>query len=1189
MKKFRKKIRGSISLFLSLIMLLLIILEGFLIDGSKVLAAKSMMSSAGEMALNAGLTYYDQVLYDIYGLFAVSETEEELSANLKNHFKKTLGESVGSGGADTQYIDEILEHIDSSIKNGWNGEEAGRLLNLQLDDSTFKAGGVDGSQLSQPYVLRSQILEYMKYRGPASLGYGMLEKIHAFKEVDKQQKTMEKKLDYEEKMSDVQKACENAYENIVPYNQLLDGSLSPSQVEDDSLKINQNMRESIIAAWCYSTVKQDYGFDSNWKKKTSVSGRDVEQAFENFRLYNSIGVSYDAAVSALESDFSHHPYGAMAAVKVILGYKQEYGDYCNFHTTWQNYLTYYKKEKDRLEDEISETDDEDKEEELQDELDELNDEKEKYQGIYDDVEEQLEQFIHALETAQKVLQKDINDRMKIAVTEVKRLLEDAERLEKLADSGKDELENVIKHMGELNTLGSSWQSTISDLSEGDIKTSMQADYDNKSKELDEDKIRDLQEKLENGASYARTIQNALKNTKAVDYVLYDRENSQYHEWLRKSLEGTKYKNDTKADGTGSYDAFSIDFWEKAALESPALSDSTCTVYLVDEGGGTVTGDFMKMNLETFRKGMDSISAKKDPFFQFLERVCPKSEADKTAKKDAQDAKKQLLEKGKSVDTKVDGLPDLSVDVTGSGGNGASGKFDSTDTNANDKTVSKNAKENTKSSGNFLADVGSLLTEGRDKLYLSEYATEMFSYYTIDKMKTSDQVTLSNHPINAANNQMYKAEVEYILWGNPSGNKDVEYTMATIFGIRFLLNSIYAFTGDPEIRNFSLALATSIAGWTGFGVPLVQSVIILALALAETSLDMQQLKEGKSVPIYKSQSNWCIKVSKLITEGGKEIIHNAINATVDAAKTYVFDQLDQLTADTAGEFKNSLQTYTDDTINDVASMASSAVLNPVQERIIGLVNVVDQSASDINATLDRTLDDLESSIGRESDSITRDAKLAAVQYFRSRIKSRLASQLAKYQNSDDGSAQITIEINKFFADCSNEMKAYLKNLVQPEVDKLSGEVTNALNSGNEMIQKETSEALDKMLTRINCGVSFADYSSVNVDGSKGRTSGSAALTMNYKEYVWLFVAVKSMQNEEEMLKRMGNLIQANLASSQAKPSPDFDLTRSYSFIEVNAAADLSTTFFGMPVPVTGQGNVTLGLDKYSIGYSGVLGY
>lgn len=56
MERFTKEIKGSISLFLSMIILLLVILEGFLIDGSRVLAGKMFLSSAGDLALNAGLT-----------------------------------------------------------------------------------------------------------------------------------------------------------------------------------------------------------------------------------------------------------------------------------------------------------------------------------------------------------------------------------------------------------------------------------------------------------------------------------------------------------------------------------------------------------------------------------------------------------------------------------------------------------------------------------------------------------------------------------------------------------------------------------------------------------------------------------------------------------------------------------------------------------------------------------------------------------------------------------------------------------------------------------------------------------------------------------------------------------------------------------------------------------------------------
>ena len=211
MKWFTKNVRGSISLFLSMIILLLVILEGFLIDGSRILAGKTFLSGAGELSLNAGLTYYDKALMDIYGLFANCKTEEELKQNLKGYFQKTLGEITGN--ADTSgYVDELLEYVNTAIESGWNGEDPSKIILLKTGNFSMK--GVPGSELSNPAVMKSQILEYMKYRGPASLGYGMLEKLFAFKDLNKQQKALEKKLDYEEEMSEVQDACEKAYEKL---------------------------------------------------------------------------------------------------------------------------------------------------------------------------------------------------------------------------------------------------------------------------------------------------------------------------------------------------------------------------------------------------------------------------------------------------------------------------------------------------------------------------------------------------------------------------------------------------------------------------------------------------------------------------------------------------------------------------------------------------------------------------------------------------------------------------------------------------------------------------------------------------------------------------------------------------------------------------------------------------------------
>ncbi len=1192
MKKFTKEVKGSISLFLSTIILMLVILEGFLIDGSKILAGKTFMSNAGDLSLNAGLTYYDDALREIYGLFATAETEEELSANLKTYFQATLGESVGT--EDGQYVDQLLGYIQTAIESGWDGAEAGKLLDLTLEGGAFSAKGVEGSALSETYVIKNQILEYMKYRGPASLGYGMIEKIYAFKDLDKQQKTMEAKLDYEETMSDVQKACENAYNNLVPYNEYLDNQLKPSHLEEESKAINKEIYEATVAAWCYSAVKRDPEVDLDWEKGITGSEtgyHDVRAAANQCRLAPAMSAEYSSMESELRGDFGSHPSAAMRAIKLMIGFKEERENYRATAQAWENYVLYYEKTMEKLEEELEDLDEEEDEDEIdaiEEEMEDLEDERSEFEEIYKAMREAANLYKGAAEEAAKVLEQDIDTKMQDAVTRLNKIAEDAEQVRILGTYGKSSLDDVISSMDALETKGQTWQNSIDNLSAGEVKTSMQSDYSNKSEKLDKEKIQILQEKLSNGIAYAETIKKAALQAKAVDNKLFQGEKSKYYPYMKSKLESSPAGTETLPYNGTSYRDFSVAVWVGNANKSVILSDSAYTVYFdtVENSTGTTPPT---MNLSVYTSQMDqSISGKNDEFFKYLERICPKTEAEEEDSSKAKEEKKKLFDKAQFDMSPGESLPTLEA----SGGEGGAPGFTETDSGADDKNVSKNAKNNTKGSSNFLSGVGQLLVKGRDKLYLAEYATKMFSYYTIDKTdsnnKKRNQNNLSGYPMSADNNVMYKAEVEYILWGNPSGEKDVQYTLTTIFGIRFLLNSIYAFTGDPEIRQITLALATSIAGWTGFGVPLVQSVLIIGFALAETALDMKEIKDGKSVPIYKSTSNWQIKPSSLT----KEAIGQAINDAGSAAKDYLFSQLDQLTEDTKDAFKNKLDTFANETVDNLVSTASAAVIAPVQERLIGLVNVVTPDREKIRSEIQDTVNGLKGSVQSEPDSALKEVKLAAISAFEAQGINSVISAIEEVQNSEALSNwDIAEKINARMKECQKTIETKIRSVADSVVKAAKSEVDTALDSANENLQKNVSEGMDKMLMRIDCGVSFADLPAggAGAAGGQGRISGSAALTMNYEEYLWLFIAVKSVQSEEDMLKRIGTLIEANLSKSASKPSPDFTIAGAYTFIEVDATAQLTTTFFSMPVPVTGGGNVTLGNDKYSIGYHGVLGY
>lgn len=203
-----------------------------------------------------------------------------------------------------------------------------------------------------------------------------------------------------------------------------------------------------------------------------------------------------------------------------------------------------------------------------------------------------------------------------------------------------------------------------------------------------------------------------------------------------------------------------------------------------------------------------------------------------------------------------------------------------------------------------------VTDLRDRLYVTEYIMNMFSYATFENENYFDLVkekgelgnlhlagkayqqvygqeayrgaadkehtwlserpedgynkTLTNEMINAANNYAYQAEIEYILFG-ADNETNVREAYNMIYGIRYLLNLVSAF------RNFWGAgsatgsavngIANIIAGATGFiiPVPLVKITLLAILTVFETGTDMDRLEAGFPVELYKGREDWWVSL------------------------------------------------------------------------------------------------------------------------------------------------------------------------------------------------------------------------------------------------------------------------------------------------------------------------------------------
>ena len=175
MRIFFGKQGGSICVFLTLILVPVLIFSGIIVDASRLFASKTVVSGAGDLAMNAALAQYDKMLKDSYGLTAMAK--DPGSPEEQEALKQMFCESISA---------RYLKHADT--------EELSSVIQVSLAENGFEAKGVSSSSLADVNVLRQQIVEYMKFRGPVYIADDIIEKLKKlpFKNVKKQKKYVDR-------------------------------------------------------------------------------------------------------------------------------------------------------------------------------------------------------------------------------------------------------------------------------------------------------------------------------------------------------------------------------------------------------------------------------------------------------------------------------------------------------------------------------------------------------------------------------------------------------------------------------------------------------------------------------------------------------------------------------------------------------------------------------------------------------------------------------------------------------------------------------------------------------------------------------------------------------------------------------------------------------------------------------------
>lgn len=1110
---FFEKTKGSISLFLALIMLPMMTVAGLIVDGARISAAKASLSGAGDLAMNAALSEYDQILYDVYGIFAVSENMEELQNNVSRYFANSI-DNTGILNDSDSYTREFINSIFSSFSG--DEMEFNNIVDLKADRFTLQ--GVESSAIGNPKVLERQIVDYMKYRGPINIGKGLLTKLGCIGETSKQTKAIEAKVNYDQKLDTVQDACKKAYEAINEYNDLIGGNSKFASNE----YLNQ--------------LSQD--IDS--------AKKDVADMVKYLVAYNSSELNVPPLINERPS--------SLDSLKVII-LKDQWAIFKVDSATRKEVESYYEKSKA------------------------ANRELDTMAYIEGKLAERGIKVV-PVENGDYGIDFGINYDEKMLKLEITQS----------TDLGKEI--GYVKIYKELPNVKSSFTYAL-----------MYGMYAEKLP--DEMKVPDKKAEaytklamfLGEGGSWAELWgENATEKGRSAASKLYA--------WdkpiCREDYGSVDYK-DEFSSSIGKND-----FTELGQIESQATQ--------------IMNSKYTGQSVSSVTPGNAKKVTEEEQFYAYLCRVCASANAkeNETSKDSAESLKKNLISAGNSGANSTQSTAGLPADIPGTisasvdesvrkaidqlcsdegGGEGKSTFHAEKVDSGSDKKAAQNNKNNLTKIAELLKLLGQVAEAGRDKLYLQEYMTEMFSCYT-DTLKKDGDGNLVAKAMNGkdmTNNPYFGAEAEYILWGNDSVTKNLQSTRAMIFGIRFALNAVYAFTStDTTVP--ALTAATAIAGWTGFGVPIVKTVILLAWAMAESFVDVKALcDEGKAVALYKTSNTWALGYGGLkdkIKRNAANLIENVANTAVDD----IFDQLENAAVDASGKLVDfgvdTADGYVNKTLDGVYENVQSAITGPISQLALQITGASQTlSQTDIMNKVEETLKGLKKS----GSGLVNECIDLAVDKLLSDEMGNIVEQLYKMYNAAREGTAIEI-INEFLygQDGNTGLIGGLK-------DKISGAARSRIEaygdefkaSLEEKITAGGNQAKEKIKDEIS---SFTAGIAGDSSGSSGSTAAASGLTMNYKEYVKTFIMIHLLMGDgskNAMLTRTAQLIQANVQQQ----SSGFDVTKAFTVVTATAEVSVRTTFFQVPVTTVHADNETsyeldfsrIGTGYQKLKYSSVLGY
>lgn len=1218
--RFCYRHQGSISIFLSIILLPFLWLIGVLVDTSNYNLSVASVEGAGELTANAALANYDTVLADVYGLFAMSQNVDDLKVNLEHYFQDSLD---ASGLMDGQEFDsESMQELNDQLMGVLDltlSEEVTRSF-VDVDYSDFTASGVEGSSLANPEILKSQIVEFMKYRGPAEIGMSLIDSLSVFKKVGEQSKVLKEKVNTDSEVASLAEESQKLYTAIVRLDKLIVEYLNEKNafygsnldtIEGNLLAAETIIKDQLLAV---ANVADLAKIEQEEDERTAADGT----TYHTYKIddVSAKKLTNDYTLEDLRSDFSNWLNGFDGELSKVSGKVtvldslsgEDLNDAFEQYRTFMEYVKELYAYLITLEDKGEpETTDAAVIEEGWLLIDKayveivapFEEKAKSYDGELDAARAQVGRYVRS---AVELLQQYRESAQNLA--DAKKTPEGFESLIKIflqsaIDFTLDQVDKVGDAMDEVeaanNNLKQATERYEENTSSDDFSVGINSEVEQNSKNFSKQDLDELERQLkaikkyigdETDGEIARiTYECKLFGTFMADFKMSGDDTKLGKDIVKKYTEYNKTPFFTLVDGE---------------------QEMTPDCFIKQIGTGTIT----LSNGQTVTP---------PPYYTYM--ACTYGEGDETSSKKSDD----------NLDASVENVNEMATENTeadaGLGTTGDkvsdSGILSGVPSGAVSGSDSTSFEELGEGNTAILGQLASMMTlvadmtqgmdefleNGRDNLLVTQYVDSNFSCATTSKL-SEPKDTMTNVAINPQNNPLYGCEMEYIIYGNkgqearkfffitledaPGPIINVSYAKNNILAIRFACNSIFAIT-NREINNLTLAPAMAIQSATlgVFPYKVAQIVLDVCLAYAESISDLNQLMKGKEVELIKTYNTWTMKPETLLSgdtvkavakeaieeelEKPQLIITNNIQELIDNSKDSGANNIDEILLEINTSVTASVNSCTQSMKTLISDKLQTMLTESLQKGTVWTKEEVERLLRECTSDY---LDSLENETIKEIASQTLEAILNDLLFETDELINKMN------QKTTDAVQNCTLYIEKKISNALNGISAETNRIAENMAQDLQSEVNSLIDEAGEKLKDASEEEIAKISQKLSEDVSNTVNQKLNTyfpsnqqkialdSGSDVKKNSGVGefFKFSYQDYLRLFLFLKLNSDSDGVMLRIADMIQINMSQGMKQygsekldgdgstsPHPkgsEFQMSNAYTYVTIGANIKLN---------------------------------